>query len=148
SACFGCNLPMMSDYESPELIARRKAILSSPSYLLSEVDTAFLRREELRPVRFQLELLKPEMILDEQNIQSTVVVYGGTQIIPREDAERRLRSAELELKQSPDDPLLRRRVARLKSLLDKAHYYDAAREFGRIVSSTCQGEGRCDYVVV
>ncbi len=139
---------MISDYDTPELIARRKAILSSTSYLLAEVDTAFLRSEDLRPVRFQLELLKPEMLQDRENIQSTVVVFGSAQIYPREEAQRRLTALEIELRQQPDDPLLQRRVARAKSLLDKSRYYDAAREFARIVSSTCQTERRCDYVVV
>jgi uncharacterized protein (TIGR00730 family) len=139
---------MISEHETPELIARRKLILSSPSYLLAEVDTAFLRRDELRPVRFQLELLKPEMLLDEQNVQSTIVVFGGTQIIPQSEAQKRLTAAETELKQSPEDALLQRKVLRAKKLLEKSHYYDAAREFSRIVSSTCQTERRCDYVVV
>ena len=139
---------MISDYDTPELIARRKAILSSTSYLLAEVDTAFLRSEDLRPVRLQLELLKPEMLQDRENIQSTVVVFGSAQIYPREEAQRRLTALEIELRQQPDDPLLQRRVARAKSLLDKSRYYDAAREFARIVSSTCQTQRRCDYVVV
>jgi uncharacterized protein (TIGR00730 family) len=139
---------MMTDYDSPELIARRKQLLSSPSYLLAEVDTAFLRRDELRPVRFQLELLKPEMVLTENNVRSTIVVFGSTQIIAQEDAQKRLTAAELELTHGPDDVLLQRKVARAKSLLAKSPYYDAAREFSRIVSSTCQTDRTCDYVVV
>jgi uncharacterized protein (TIGR00730 family) len=139
---------MISEHETPELIARRKLILSSPSYLLAEVDTAFLRREELRPIRFQIELLKPEMLLDEQNVQSTIVVFGGTQIIPESEARKRLTAAETELKQAPDDALLQRKVSRAKKLLEKSPYYDAAREFARIVTSTCQTDRRCDYVVV
>lgn len=139
----------MSDpLSSPEVRRRLQAILSSPSYLLSEVDTAFLRREELRPVRFQLELLKTEMALDESHVQSTIVVYGGTQIVERPDAEKRLAAAEQELSKNPDDPVAQRKVVRAKSVLEKTHFYDEAREFGRIVSSTCQSEKRCDYVVV
>jgi uncharacterized protein (TIGR00730 family) len=107
-----------------------------------------MRRDELRPVRFQLELLKPEMILEEENVHSTVVVYGGTQIVEAPEAQRRLRGAEVQLEQTPDDPKALRRVERAKRILEKSHYYDAAREFGRIVSSTCQTEKRCDYVVV
>lgn len=139
----------MSDpLSSPDVRRRLQAILSSPSYLLSEVDTAFLRRDELRPVRFQLELLKTEMALDENHVQSTIVVYGGTQIVERPDAEKRLAAAEQELKKYPDDAVAQRKVVRAKSVLEKAHFYDEAREFGRIVSSTCQSEKRCDYVVV
>lgn len=138
----------MHDYDNPELIARRKQIVSSPSYLLAEVDSAFLRTEELRPVRFQLELLKTEMLLDAAAVQSTVVVFGSTQIVQPSDAQLRLSAAELELQQSSADPMLQRKVSKAKRLLANSHYYDAAREFARIVSSTCQTERRCDYVVV
>jgi uncharacterized protein (TIGR00730 family) len=139
---------MTTDYDSPEIVARRKALLSAPSYLLAEFDTSFLRRDELRPVRLQLELLKPEMIQEEHQIRSTVVVFGGAKIDPRDEAERRLRSAEAELAHAPEDPLLLRKAARARSLLEKSRYYDEAREFARIVSSTCQTDQRCDYVVV
>ncbi len=139
----------MNDSLDPaEIVRRQKALLSSPSYLLAEVDTAFLQQDDLRPVRFQLELLKPEMLLDAAGVQSTIVVYGGTKIVERHDAQKRLAAAETDLAQSPEDPRLLRNVARAQSILDKAHYYDEAREFGRIVSSTCQSQERCDYVVV
>lgn len=52
----------------------------SPSYRLAFADQDFLTREELRPVRLQLELLKPEMILDELGIKSTIVMFGGARI--------------------------------------------------------------------
>ena len=50
------------------------------SYRLAFADQEFLTREELRPVRLQLELLKPEMILDELGIKSTIVLFGGARI--------------------------------------------------------------------
>lgn len=52
----------------------------APSYRLAFADPDFLTREDLRPVRLQLELLKPEMILDEQGIESTIVMFGGARI--------------------------------------------------------------------
>lgn len=52
----------------------------SPSYRLAYVDEDFLCRPELRPVRLQLELLKPEMMLTEMGIKSTVVLFGGARI--------------------------------------------------------------------
>ncbi len=51
-----------------------------PAYRLAFRDTEFLLREELRPVRFQLELLKPDMLLDEAGIGSTLVIYGSARI--------------------------------------------------------------------
>ncbi|MEC8838307.1 MAG: lysine decarboxylase, partial [Pseudomonadota bacterium] len=61
-----------------------------PSYKLAFQDKDFLLREELRPVRFQLELLKPEMILDEAGVGSTLVMYGSARIPPPEAAETAL----------------------------------------------------------
>ena len=55
-----------------------------PAYRLAFRDTEFLLREELRPVRFQLELLKPEMLLDEAGVGSTLVIYGSARIPPPE----------------------------------------------------------------
>lgn len=49
----------------------------SPAYALAFADDDFMCRDELRPVRLQLELLKPELMLDEQEIISTVVMFGG-----------------------------------------------------------------------
>ena len=62
-----------------------KQVPSSPqteseAYKLAFQDTDFLLREDLRPVRFQLELLKPELFLDEAKIGSTFVFYGSARI--------------------------------------------------------------------
>lgn len=124
------------------------AILSSPSYRVANEDLEFLERPELRPVRMQLELLKPEMLLTENQIHSTIVVFGGTAIVEQHEADQRLHTAQNALAEAPDDPLLQRNVVRAKNVVAKARYYDMAREFAAIVSSMCQVGGRCDYVVV
>ena len=119
-----------------------------PNYLLAEDDRAFLKRPELRPVRLQLELLKPEIFLKEQGIASTLVVFGGTQIVERTEAERRLNEAQAWLAGDPSDGLRQRAVARAERIVAKSHFYDAAREFGRLVSCACQVEGKCDFAVI
>lgn len=127
-----------------------KAILSSPTYKLAEMDTDFLARPELRPVRLQLELLKPEMALHEQKVLSTIVLFGGTQVIERPAAERRLAAATKALEVEPQNTGLQRQVARCRRLLDKCKYYDDAREFARLVSAEAQRDPNddCDYVIV
>jgi len=125
-----------------------QAILNSPSYRLAELDTEFLGRRELRPVRMQLELLKPEMKLTEAGVNSTIVVFGGTQVVERDEAARRLQAAREGLAAEPHDPARQRAVQRAERVLAKAGYYDDARELSRIISSACQGQGRCDYVVI
>ena len=125
-----------------------KAILESPSYRVAHEDMEFLNLSELRPVRMQLELLKPEMTLIREGVGSTVVIFGGTQVIEKEDAEARLDKAEEAAKKKPNDAKLQREVERAKSRLAKVRFYDECREFARLVSSTCQVDGSCDYVVI
>jgi len=122
-------------------------ILSSSSYKLAELDTDFLQRPEMRPVRMQLELLKPEMILAEQNVSSTIVVFGGTQILEPDAAEEQLAQAQAASQADPNDPALARQFARAKRVAAKSQYYEAAREFSQLVSTSCQKGGVCDYVV-
>jgi uncharacterized protein (TIGR00730 family) len=128
--------------------ARLAAILNSPSYRLAENDTDFLRRPELRPVRLQLELLKPEMALSEQGVRSTIVVFGGTRILERSVAEAQLEAAQATAAAEPDNPILARWLLKAERVLAKSRYYDEAREFTGLVSSSCQVNGECDYVVV
>ena len=133
---------------SKSVEANLEAILQSPSYRLAFHDDQFLRLEEMRPVRLQLELKKPELAFDEHNINSTVVAFGGTQIVEQHEAETRLEKANAQLKMHPDDPQCERAVQRAERVLAKSKYYEAAREFGRLVSETCQVDGACDYVIV
>ena len=121
---------------------------TSPSYIPADKDTEFLQREELRSVRIALELLKPELIQREQGIQSTIVVFGSARLQEPADAKHALHMAEEEATRAPNDPTRQQKVAIARQQLALSKYYDVAREFGRLVSSTCQIDGRCDYVVI
>jgi uncharacterized protein (TIGR00730 family) len=123
------------------------AIRRSTSYRQSHLDQDFMGRVELRPVRLQLELLKPELIMQEHGVESTVVVFGGTRVVERADADRRLQAAQDALAKHPNDAKLVRAVRIAENVLRKAHFYEEAREFARLVSSECQVGQRCDYVV-
>jgi uncharacterized protein (TIGR00730 family) len=100
----------------------------------------------------QLELQKAETVLRENKIRSTVVVFGGTRIVPKLLAQARLDEAKLHLKRLPDDPKAQRDVARAESILAKSHFYDEAYEFGRLVSDYCTSDDelndKCDLVVM
>jgi uncharacterized protein (TIGR00730 family) len=122
--------------------------ITSHSYIPADKDTAFLQREELRSVRIGLELLKPELIQREEGIRSTIVVFGSARLQEPSAAKHALHMAEEEAARAPNDPTNRQRVAIVQRQLALSKYYDVAREFGRLVSSTCQIGGRCDYVIV
>lgn len=123
-------------------------ILSAPSYSLAQDDRALLDRVEMRGVRMLLELGKPELALLADNITSTVIVFGGTQIVDRPAAERRLSEARRAAAAAPGDGPLRREVERSERLLAMSRYYDAAREFARLVSIDNQCEEERKYVIV
>jgi uncharacterized protein (TIGR00730 family) len=85
-----------SAQEEAQALARQSAErYSGPesSYALAFADPEFLLREELRPVRVQLELLKPELVQQEQGIESTIVIFGSARILPPEIAAERLAAA-------------------------------------------------------
>jgi uncharacterized protein (TIGR00730 family) len=133
---------------SDDAAANRLAILESPSYQLAELDIDFLGRKENRPLRMQLEMLKTETLLREHQIDSTVVVFGGTQIMPREQAEAVLREAKFNAEKSPHDRKVIRALQRAERIMDKSHFYDEAREFSRLVSTAQKVDGRSKLVVM
>ena len=109
----------------------------SPAYKLAFQDMDFLLREDLRPIRFQLELLKPQLMLDEAKIASTFVMYGSARIPEPAKAQ-----AMLDL--ATDDRS--RRIA--ESLVAKSRYYDIARELASIVSKIPRDERGMRHFVV
>ena len=137
-----------SRFDLDEAVAKnRRAILESHSYRLPEMDIDFLGRSEQRPIRMQLELQKAETLLRENNVATTVVVFGGTQIVPQEQAEARLAGAKRHQEKRPDDPRIAREIERAEAVLKNSHFYEEAREFAKIVSSSCQKDGKCDFVI-
>jgi uncharacterized protein (TIGR00730 family) len=110
----------------------------SKSYRLAFQDTEFLLREDLRPVRFQLELLKTEMLLDEANIGSMLVIYGSARIPEPEAADALMAAATTDREKII--------AGRMK---DKARFYDESRQLARIASKAeiTDEEGRRHFVV-
>ncbi|NUQ64943.1 MAG: LOG family protein [Pirellulales bacterium] len=123
-------------------------ILHSPSYRVAYKDVDFLSDPGLRPVRMQLELLKPEIAFEKHNIRSTIVVFGSTRIVEPPVAQRDLDLARARLADTPNDRRRKRTVARAERILAKSRYYDLARQFARIVSEYGQSRGDNEYVVV
>jgi uncharacterized protein (TIGR00730 family) len=95
-----------------------------------------------------LELGKPEIAFQEDNIESTVIVFGGTQIIERNASERRLSEARRNQAIDVEDPKLIREVQRNERLVELSHFYDDARQFARLVSIDNQCDEKRSYVVV
>lgn len=129
----------------PETQKRLDDIMAHPSYRLAYKDPDFIGSEDLRPLRLEMELLKPEMILDELGIKSTIVAFGGTQISPREEGERLMAEAKAAIAKDPDSPAAKRLMVRAERVLYKSRYYEECREFAKIVTeyniaNDCMGE--------
>ncbi|HUC42846.1 MAG TPA: TIGR00730 family Rossman fold protein [Candidatus Sulfotelmatobacter sp.] len=119
-----------------------------PSYVKAYEDIEFLRRDELRPVRLLLELTKPEILQRDAGIRSTIVVFGSARLLPPAAAQATLEAARAESARRPGDPSAEQALRIAERRVAHAHYYDIAREFGRIVSAACQTDGPSEFVIV
>ena len=123
-------------------------ILASPAYVKAYEDTKFMQHRELRPIRLQLELLKPEMILAEQKIKSTVVVFGSARVLPPDQARRELAESQARAKAEPSDYDLAQEVHRAQMKVEFSRYYEEARRFAAIISRAQQSDKRLEFVIV
>lgn len=123
-------------------------LMSSPSFRLAYHDPDLMNQPELRSVRLMMEAIKPELIFDEMEIDSTIVVFGSARISGPEAAKRQLDVAQMSLEERPCDRRRRKRVEQAQSLLELSKYYVMAREFARMVSEECKKDARRNYVVV
>lgn len=114
-------------------------LAGEPSYRLAFADDDFLVRDELRPVRMQLELLKPELLQQEAGIESTLVIFGSARI-----PEPAKASAQLEEALASGDAAAERRARQQVSM---SAYYDEARRLAEIVTRETQRCGTPIYVV-
>src|SRR6478609_4819189 len=115
-------------YEGPE-----------SAYRLAFTDVDFLLREELRPIRLQLELLKPELVQDELGVEATIVFFGSARIVAPEVAEMELAAA----RDGGDAKALKAATTRVAM----ARYYDEARRFAAIVTRRSASLDKPIYVV-
>ena len=123
-------------------------IISSSNYQLAHEDRKLLNSDEMRGVRMLLEINKPEKILEEQNILSTIIVFGGASLSDKSSIDRRIELVKNSLTKDPSSSNLDRELTRLKNLQSITHYYDSAREFAKIVSRQNQKEHCNSHVIV
>ncbi len=135
--------------DDPELVSKNlELIISSNNYQLAHEDRELLNSDEMRGVRMLLEINKPEKILEEQNILSTIIVFGGASLTDKSSINNRLELAKNSLTKDPRSSDLQREITRLKNLQSISHYYDSAREFAKIVSRQNQKEHCNSHVIV
>lgn len=118
------------DQDAPKRI---QMIMDSPTYRQADQDIDFLNLDDTRGVRLQIDYQKPELLLQQHNIQHTIVVFGSTRIRESATAKLNVDNLRAQLEAEPDNTELQRRLRIAERILEKSHYYDVARELGQLV---------------
>lgn len=121
------------DARSAELCEKSPQTLS-PSYRLAYLDQEFLLQDELRAVRLQLELMKPELILHEHGIDDTVVIFGGSRIPEPREAREHAAEAEAAAENDPGNESLERAARTARRRVETSRYYEEARRLASLVT--------------
>jgi len=120
------------DAIAPEAL---RTILQSPSYREADRDFEFLRSDETRGIRLQLDFLKTETLLKQRQVAHTIVVFGSTRVHEPEAARRAVDVAATALFADPTNEALQRRLEIARRVAEKSCYYGMARRFGQIVGA-------------
>jgi uncharacterized protein (TIGR00730 family) len=132
--------------EDPSAPARIQALLDAPSYRRADKDVDFLERNEAHGLRLHLDYLKPELLLAEQGVAHTVVVFGSTRIAEPLTAQHRVEQLAQALQADPDNGEIKRKLGIARRVQENSCYYNDARELGRLVAES--GEGSLDNRLV
>lgn len=117
-----------------DLEENKARLRNAPSYRIASEDPDFLVGPEGREVRLLGEFLKTERILQQENIASTVIVFGSARILPPDVAKLRYDEAEKAAAASPNDPEKQQAFKQAKQALELSDYYRIAREFGELLA--------------
>ena len=103
------------------------------SYIKAYEDVELLKHDDLRPVRMELETLKPEIYFRKKGVTDTIVCFGSARICEEKVAKEHLAAAQKVLAKKPKDKSLQAKVKVAHGLLSLSKYYDEAREFSKLV---------------
>lgn len=118
--------------ESIDAIAR---LQDHNSYKLAFADSGFLMQDELRHVRLQLEYLKPQLVLEQHNINATVVVFGSARFLAPEQAQQQLEQVQQHYAAAADSPEAINAIKKAQREIRNSHYYAASQTFSRLVTN-------------
>lgn len=118
------------------------------TYRLAYSDDGFLLRDDLQAVRLQLEWLKPDILQEEQGIESTVVIFGGARFCEPDKANMKLEEANKALALSPSDEQLIAAHRKAKILVKNSRYYDDAHRLSKKITRKSLDNGGNEYVIV
>ncbi len=133
-----CQHPKAKE-EEPNVEKLLERIFQSPSYKLAIEDVDFLRSDNTRGVRLQLDYLKPELIMKRHGIKRTIVVFGSARIKEPATALKELEKIKKMVEERPDSKQLLRALRTAEKMVEKSIYYEEARKFGQLVGQSGKG---------
>ncbi|MCX4027777.1 TIGR00730 family Rossman fold protein [Endozoicomonas sp. SM1973] len=122
------------DVEHAKRVECSKQLMASSAFRLAYDDKAFVLRDEMRPVRLLLELSKTELILNDHNINNTVVMFGSARMLRPKKAKKQLFEAKQLLAQQPSNPDFKRQYKQAKIRQQQTDYYIQARALAKIIT--------------
>ena len=131
-----------------DALAQALELQGHPSYRLAFADSEFLMEDELRPVRLQLEYLKPQLILEQHKVKATVVVFGSARFSSPEQAALQLAHAQQQLKLSPDDMPAQQALLQAKRQVRTSRYYVEAQRFAELVTRHSQQSPKSALMII
>jgi len=126
------------DPQADELVRR---IMESPTYRIAEEDTEFLKGDDTRGIRLELDYLKAELAMRKAGVEHTIVVFGSARIREKKTAIAHLKKIQKKVERDPEDEVLLRQLRIAERQVEASAYYDDARRFGRMVGEAGEGPG-------
>ncbi len=129
-------------------MSKNNTRLSGRPQTIAYEDMDFIKSPECRSVRLQLEFLKPDLMMDQYKVKSTMVLFGSARIKPPEVADFMLKEAQARLAAAPDDKEAARKLAEAETAVKFSHYYNVARELAAIVTRESRSLDNTDKTFV
>lgn len=118
------------------------------SFVIAEEDKEFLRSDDARGVRLQLDYLKAEVKMKKVGIDYTIVVFGSSRIVDFDTAIKRLKTIESSLAKEPQSDTLLGELKKAESMIRKSIFYDEARKFGQLVGRSGKSSADCHVTLM
>ena len=119
--------------KKPAKKARIASTEHESSYIRAYEDIDLLNKPVMRPVRIELEVMKPELYLQAKNITQSIVCFGSARVRPEKEAKALVAQAKKALAKNPKNQLLQERLSEAQGLLSLSKYYEVGREFAKLV---------------
>jgi uncharacterized protein (TIGR00730 family) len=134
--------------EDAQAAERVQAIMAHPSYRQADHDVDFLNLNETRTVRLQIDYLKPELLLEQHGVLHTIVVFGSTRLEEPQAAHREVDRLNALLSLQPNNGETQRLLGIAERIATRSHYYDVARELGKLIGNSGSSPGDCRVTLI